>query len=189
MKYTTCTYIQNSTACTIVIGYMCTIGAGRTYVCMRMHIIHRITFRTVAGPYLTNRNDSYQSSSRRIASHRAACVCIYVCTCTRMSLNIWGSSSRRFSRRDATRHAFSPTRDCSPLPYRIFRERLTSRKSWSSMTMTTATVEKKRKRRKRQKRRANDDVGTEWSGAYTGGKSEREKECDQRDKPCGRHIR
>lgn len=68
---------QNSTACTIVIGYMCTIGAGRTYVCMRMHIIHRVTFRTVAGPYLTNRNDSYQSSSRRIAPPHA-CVFTHI---------------------------------------------------------------------------------------------------------------
>lgn len=73
-------YVQNSTACTIVIGYMCTIGAGRTYVRMCMHIIHRVTFRTVAGPYLTNRNDSYQSSSRRVAPHMRVYVCMYLHT-------------------------------------------------------------------------------------------------------------
>lgn len=46
----------------------------RTYVRMRMHIIHRVTFRTVAGPYLTNRNDSYQC--RCVASHHMR---VYLC--------------------------------------------------------------------------------------------------------------
>jgi len=103
----------------------------------------------------------------------------------RASLNIWGSTSSRFSSPQRDTRTFF--RDCSSLPYRTFRERLTaSCKSTSTTTMMTAT---KKKRRKREKRRADDDIGTAWSCAYTGGKSERGREAEEESGTCEIAVR
>lgn len=75
MKYHVYTKLDGRTVCL----HVYTNDAEDVHI-LRMHIIHRVTFTTVAGPYLTNRNDSYQSSSCRIASHRIAphaCVCVH----------------------------------------------------------------------------------------------------------------
>lgn len=137
---------------------------------MRIHIIHRVTFRTVAGPYLTNRNDSYQSLSRRMCAR----VRTYVFTHARR----WIFEDRLLGiSLAATRHAFPPSsRDRSPLPYRNFRERLTtSCKSWSSMTMTT-----RRPRRSGRGERGRREERTTTSGQNDQARTQAERASERK---------